>query len=1196
VAEPKKNRARRPISDRALVQYMRTFGRTPKILDLPQIYIEVVDTLEGGPVPEGLLQRFRQAVRQMEMETDAEPSVVVLDEKPTIIEPLLRSFESLGKMSNSGWKRFTEAYSEMLRTLVADRDLFWAPRAITSEGIRWIQLRNASPKQTVKEQIRRDDPTLFFRLTESKEQRGAMDKSLSKKILATGQVPARQRIRGRFMLVGVDAALIPNEITLRDGTRLTQQQILENLKDLAVVAALPEEAVSVYSDDGKTKSREEFTAEVDKENAAHKGLTKVNSLVRKKGRGSDKYAYIDPADLRKISTEDFNSHFGSNPKAEDYTSLTDDPYKSTALTKIYPVGDYLGKEVILAGRFKGFYVADLVNHAGRLIEGSVTYYNPDTGELDRRETTNPDGSLSVRRVTEPYVTVDSGRLLLTLSREKGDKRATLLRNAVLNLSKLVPSIEYEQKRVDKSTRAYDAYSANEEGDGRTPLPYKRWRGSEAATGRSVYSFDPKDFGSIRDAIGSMALSNAASRMLQAYFAKIQKAERATEDRSIKKYNAEKLKLKRPLRRQQAQAVAWLDANDNAGICALDTGVGKTSVAVATMQNLRAKYKGDDGTMTEGNGRFLFVCKKALSGNLPKEIKEAVEDGSGVELNAMTDIITYLEFKNNTIGTVKNPYDPPRPFYDDYVAIFFDEAHERFKNKASRYYKAVTSCKAKRKVLLTASPMVRSPKEVFTLSSVANGIDLNTKEGRKEERAFVKRYAEKVGGRVVGIKRADTSRGTYRLYVRKEALEGREPVSYEEWPGEMDVAATRDFNTWVKTNLFHADKRDVVDNSKKAYKVYAKKEKKQDREPVPYKDWPGSKLEELNKVPPVAVTMPPEIEAVYRKTMTQVIKALREVVKKTSTKYKGQKDFKDKDFRALAVEAAKVTLRKPLALLTKLSDVPNRVLPGVPNPKLEQAKSILEQVSGRTLLFTDSPDMAEDAFAQMLAAFPGKGSAVAFSDRIEVKSGAGDSVRYGERRYPDLKRPQPKGKGYIMEVKGGKLSIRKNDTGRNGKIGYARAPKNSWKVIVLQYIQANPSITTLVLTGTYAVGQNLQKFNNVIHLDRDNWSNETMKQRSARAWRAGQSEVVNEYTLDMVYGDVATDDDADKTLDEIREIIQGMDADLFDEVVLDSQVERLGEEWSEIKKQRSLLHKTDRLMMERALSPHAPQLGTQDSEE
>ena len=204
-----------------------------------------------------------------------------------------------------------------------------------------------------------------------------------------------------------------------------------------------------------------------------------------------------------------------------------------------------------------------------------------------------------------------------------------------------------------------------------------------------------------------------------------------------------------------------------------------------------------------------------------------------------------------------------------------------------------------------------------------------------------------------------------------------------------------------------------------------------------------------------------------------------------------------------------------------------------------------------------------------------------------------TLRYGPRRYPDLNREQPKGKGYIMDVQNGRLSVRKNDTRRKG---YALAAKDSWKVVVLQHIQADPTITSLVLTGTYAVGQNLQKFNNVIHLDRDDWSNETMKQRSARAWRSGQSEVVNEYTLDTVYEEALSNDDADQTLDQIRKIIQEMDSDLFNEVVIDSQSERIGEEWSKIKKQRSLLHQVDRRMMERALSPYASQLGKSDGEE
>jgi hypothetical protein len=1134
------------VSDRAFMQYLRSFGRNPKIMDLVQVYRDLKDTFDGAPV-EGAVEgdgdedpldkanwfrRFQRALLQMEMEIDGEPAVIAIDEKGSEIKTLLRRLESRGELNNTAWRRLIPAYSELLRTVVADKDLYWAPRNIPGkDGVRWVQLRNASPKQKVVEQIRRDDPSLFERLQVSKEQRGQMDDSINDRISSMGMKRGRQRIRGRFIQVGVDPALLPNRIQVRESYReddpmnpgkkvrrqrhytISRDQAMDRLGDPSVVASLPEEAVTVFDDDGSVTSRDDFTAKVDKDNEAHKGLSKINQLVRKK-RGGKGFAYIDPDSLRSVSREDFEQAFGRNPKPDKYVALTDDPYKSTALTKIYPVKDYHGKQIITAGRFKGYYTSDLVNRAGRLIEGSSTYYNPATGELDRREVKNDDGSVNVRKITEPYVTVDRGDLLLTLKGNEGtteeDREGnTLLRQAVRQLTKVVPTITYEK-----------------------------------GTDNRMFRFAPKDFAAVREAIGAMALSNAASRLLQKYFDKLAKAERATSDQSIKRYTKEKLSLTMPLRRQQAEAVAWLDANDNSGICALDTGVGKTGVAVATMQNLRRKPE----IMEEGNGRFLFVCKRALKGNLPKEIYKFVAGAEADELVERTDIETYFAFS-------KRQRDNPG-WADDYIAIFFDEAHERFKKKESAFYKAVSACKAKRKILMTASPMVRSPKEVFTLASVANGVDLNTKEGRAALRKFNKRFSETVGGRVVGIKRVDDSAFAYKVYVKREEEAGREPLPREEWPGEIDPIKTRDFNSWVKSNLFYADKRDVEDEE-------------------------GKKLEELNVLPPVAVSMTPEVEKIYRKTMKGVIKALRAVTQK---KYKGDK--------ALAIEAAKVSLRKELALLTRLSDVPNLVIPGQPNPKIQEATSIIEQVQGRTLLFTDSPDMAKSTFESMAKQFPGKGTAMALSDGIYLTTSTGKDIRFTAKKYPDFDKKAGKGRGFLLKYKDGMAKVVRNENPRVR--GFHRAKKDAWKVIVLQkIIQRDPTISTLTLTGTYAVGQNLQKFTTVIHLDRDDWSNETMKQRSARAWRAGQSEIVNEYTLDTTYPDAVTNDDADKTLDEIRKIIQSMDKDLFNEVVLESQVARLGEEWSEIKKQRSLLHKVDRQMMERALSPYASQLGRQE---
>ena len=123
----------------------------------------------------------------MEMTVDGEPSINAIDDKGNIIKPLLRRLSTKGDLSANLWRRLIPAYSDLLRTIVADKDLYWAPRSIPGrDGVRWIQLRNASPKQQVVEQIRRDDPTLFERLQVSKNQRARMDDKVNDPHLLDG--------------------------------------------------------------------------------------------------------------------------------------------------------------------------------------------------------------------------------------------------------------------------------------------------------------------------------------------------------------------------------------------------------------------------------------------------------------------------------------------------------------------------------------------------------------------------------------------------------------------------------------------------------------------------------------------------------------------------------------------------------------------------------------------------------------------------------------------------------------------------------------------------------------------------------------------------------------------------------------------------------------------------------------------------
>ena len=132
--------------------------------------------------------------------------------------------------------------------------------------------------------------------------------------------------------------------------------------------------------------------------------------------------------------------------------------------------------------------------------------------------------------------------------------------------------------------------------------------------------------------GSLALSTEALRSVENYYEDLALAESATADENLEFYSQKALggfkKNMPPLLKVQKQALAWLDANGDKGVIALDTGVGKTVTSVAVMQKMVRDGKTEEGysyTNSKGeeistNGRFLWVCPKGLEGNLPKEIR------------------------------------------------------------------------------------------------------------------------------------------------------------------------------------------------------------------------------------------------------------------------------------------------------------------------------------------------------------------------------------------------------------------------------------------------------------------------------------------------------------------------------------------------------------------------------------------------
>ena len=1012
------------------MSFRKAYGTNPMVLDFLLIFEELrkayiaalQDNIMDEDDPESVIvqdsadevslgNRFRRSSSLMLREIKRNDLYKIIEDGVRLISPLLRRVaHPAAPLSHSGWQRLVLTYVEILRASLADKSVIVAIGYVPTPRMRWLQLRAASAKQEVVERLKYDDPELYTRSLRSKEQSQKLNRAIEAQIGRDGLAADRVNVLGRIVNVGIDLATGEKTVYDVDGSRVPLDEFFDKIR-------------------GSNKELQE---------AARVNPKSLRDLESLRKTSPDQMVLLNSATSDQIQ----------------YVSMTDDPNKDTSLTRIYPVVEVDGVQYVQSGRFKGFAMPDLVNRAGRQLEGSLYYYDPESKRITRREVKNEKGLTDVRRQSEPYVTLTKvkgkTKLLLTIesSHEWSEVRKSIFKLSAHKNSELPSSIEYQE-----------------------------------GTRRSVYLFEPKDFGVIRKRLGGLAMSNAAARYLKQYFDDLLRAQQAADSEDLARFDL--LGLKRPLWHFQKKALAWLEANKDSGVCALEAGMGKTTVAIATIRNLQQRAK--SGEKVSGNGRFLFVCEKKLVGNFAKEVSSVLRDDPGqydaAEVTEKTDVVTYAMFLKNR---KTNP-----TYGDDYTAIFFDEAHLHLLRRTSAKYKAAVGVKCPRKIILSASPMVSTPRDMLVLASVTNSVDLNTREGRLEEKSFVKRFAKKVGNRIVGV----TDDPDLEEYLR----------------------------TWVKRNIYYGDKRDTASQTG---------------------------LPPISVVPPIAVSMPQEVETVYRQTMTELLAALQTVASKDV-----RKD------RAVAIEASRVKLAQLIGRLTKLSDVPNRVIPGLDvNPKIEQASQILrERISGRTLLFTDSVALATDAFMHFQTEYPGRTHAVALNGSITVVNPAGKVIEYRQKAYTD----PATGKEYSP---------------------------SEWTTYILGMLQKIESLMTLTCTGGYAVGQNLQSFSAVVHLDRDSWSAESMKQRTARAWRSGQRQEVTEFTLDMVYGNPIADAEDDRTLDQIRRYLQEMDSALFDRVIKDSKEYVLGETWTGLQKQRAMTYQLDRKMVERALSPYANQLG------
>lgn len=1019
----------------------------------------------------------------------------------------------------------------------------------TTGGVKWPVIRVLSKKDEDLRKLQENNPSLYAEILGNVEQASKFHDQAQKLIVSSGLVPTTVDVDGIPLPAGEDYVSGEKVVYTPDGRvlpeRVLRQEILKRRRSEAILMS-------------------EFTPMYVMENGVPVPVRRPEDL---KIQG-----------LRKMSDEDLtNPELIPPGQKPEFRAMTDDKAASKG-TRIYAtMRDVDGNPVIVDGRFKGFYLDDMVNANGRLVEGAA-YDVDESGLPVSFETLDNDGNLSLDAVNkEPYVTVNSkGQLLVKIPVNKGRRKDpfTQSRERMRALSSKPDKVKkvknpetgkFEKKITKGRTRGTSIVEL---------LP-----ASEDQTLGVLFTFEPKDFATVRSAVGGMCMSAQAAKLIRDYFAQQARQEDALREERLQSYTLDRIGgfknivdpktgKQRDLMSKQKEALSWIESKGYKGLAALDTGVGKTLLTIATMQKmLRDGAAGD-------SARFLYVCPGHLKGNLPREMQLWLTQEAITDLMSRVDVMSYETFASKVNGGSRSVTKPvpgteklekildsdgnpmrgedgrllrrpvpgtekrvtvrgsngkplkekviPNPdFAKQYAAVFFDEAHVLTKNENSPKSVAAQRLDHPRKVLLTASPMEDSPDELYVGIAITNNTVVASQgrtvsQARKDLMAFRRRFVDRIAGQTMGVKKSDDS----------------------------DPTRRQDFDAWVKNGMYFADKRTVTE--------------------------PDKKLPDLLKQQPVSLTMDPEVEIEYRKASNGISKVLRGLV----SAYRD----KTKPPAAIAREVAsyKTLLRRYMKALDQLSNYPDEYLdpttgekkfPGKVSSKIAGAAWLVNDkvaMGKRTLMFTDDPKFAVKTAEQVSANLPGKQVAVALSDRVIV--------------FTDGKVRDQKEDVYTRRI-------------YTDKFGN-KVPKEQWATVVLgDIIGGNPEVVGLVLTKSYALGQNLQMFNTVVHLDRDNFSNETMKQRTARAWRTGQKEPVEEYTLDAVYDDDKEKDDP--TLDDVRRYIQEMQEGVFNDIVHNSRATAIGEDWRSMSEVPASMMAVNRKLFEMAIAPYPAAMAEHD---
>ena len=568
----------------------------------------------------------------------------------------------------------------------------------------------------------------------------------------------------------------------------------------------------------------------------------------------------------------------------------------------------------------------------------------------------------------------------------------------------------------------------------------------------------------------------------------------------------------------------------------------TLLTIATMQKMTR-----DGAAGEGS-RFLYVCPKKLKGNFPRELRAWMTEEAAAGLSSRVDVLSYEEFvaRRNGGTRVKKVLDP---ITNKMVTVKDPLTGKSVTEKvppdatfgmdppyaAVFFDEAQALVKNENSKVSRAAQTLNHPRKVLLTASPMEDDPDELYVGI----AITKNTVVASGGKgKLTQARKDLIAFRKRFCVR---VAGRTVGIKND--SEKDPTARQDFMAWAKEGMYFANKLEVTE--------------------------PHLALQKPRRQA-VSLTMDPAVEAEYKAAAKGVAKVLKALVGVYRDNAKPTPALRQQ------VEGYKKALSGYMAVLNALSNYPDEVVdpktgqpkfPGAVSPKVTASTMLIHnKIEGgkRTLLFTDDPKFAEKAAKQISENTPGHRVAVALASKIVV--------------YQDGEVQNPRENTFTQRIY----------TDKDGN----KVPKDQWATYVLrEVIGADPSIKALVLTKTYALGQNLQMFNTVIHLDRDSFSNEMMKQRTARAWRTGQKEVVEEYTMDAVYD--APEEKRDPTVDEVRRYIQESQENVFNSIVHESRQAIIGGEWREMKEVSADLVAVNRKLFELAMAPYPAALADHD---